>query len=332
MGIFSRFEDKMEDTVEGAASRISKAPISPVQIAKRAERQMRRETMVGAGKEYAPTLYTILVNPDDDARLFGYYPTLAGETETYLKAQAEQAGLVMDGNPLVRFIVDDNLRHGKFDVIAETVSAPIIAQLRDEEMAHYGIAPAPMRGGAPAGRRVAAPAAASAAAAAAAPRRRSRPIPAHSGGFDRNSGAFGEGGDAYGAYPEDGYDNYGYDEPPARQRAARTVAYAGGAAGGAADARNVRARLIELDSNRPYDLAGNTLVMGRDTGCDITVNDISASRNHAELSLTPQGQWVIADLQSTNGTLVNGTAVASQPLYVGDIITIGETDFEFALA
>lgn len=325
MGIFSRFEDKMEDTVEGAASRISKAPISPVQIAKRAERQMRRETMVGAGKEYAPTLYTILVNPDDDARLFGYYPTLAGETETYLKAQAEQAGLVMDGNPLVRFIVDDNLRHGKFDVIAETVSAPIIAQLRDEEMAHYGIAPAPARSGAPAVRRPAMPAAAPVPAAAPA-RRSSRPLPAHSGGFDRNSGAFAEE-DAYDAYPENGY-----DEPPARQRAARTVAYAGGAAGAAADARNVRARLIELDSNRPYDLAGNTLVMGRDTGCDITVNDISASRNHAELSLNPQGQWVIADLQSTNGTLVNGTAVASQPLYVGDIITIGETDFEFALA
>lgn len=319
MGIFSRFEDKMEDTVEGAASRFSKAPISPVQIAKRAERQMRRETMVGAGKEYAPTLYTILVNPDDDARLFGYYPTLAGETETYLKAHAEQAGLVMDGNPLVRFIVDENLRHGKFDVIAETVSAPIIAQLREEEMAHYGIAPTPGRAAAPMPHR--------AAAAPAPSGRTSRPIPAHSGGFDRNSGSFAEERDGYDG---DIYDDY--DDAPALQRAPRTVAYAGGAAAASPNVRKVRARLIDLTQNRPYDLAGNTLVMGRDTNCDITVNDISASRNHAELSLTPQGQWVIADLQSTNGTLVNGTPVASQPLYVGDVITIGETDFEFALA
>ena len=162
MGFLSRFEGKMEDTFEGAADRMANAPISPVQIAKKAEKQMRREKMVGAGKQYAPTLYTVLVNPDDDQRLFGYYPTLAGETETYLAAKAADEGLVMDGQPLVRFIVDDGLKHGKFDVIAEPVAAPIIAQLRAEEMQRYGIgggqapagygapAPAPGYGAAPA--------------------------------------------------------------------------------------------------------------------------------------------------------------------------------------
>ncbi len=113
---------------------------------------LRREKMGGAGKQYAPTLYTVLVNPDDDQRLFGYYPTLAGETETYLAAKASSDGLVMDGHPLVRFIVDDTLKHGKFDIIAEPVAAPIIAQLRAEEMRRYGIAGAPGRpGGAPYG-------------------------------------------------------------------------------------------------------------------------------------------------------------------------------------
>ncbi len=162
MGFLSRFEGKMKDTFEGAADRMANAPISPVQIAKKAEKQMRREKMVGAGKQYAPTLYTVLVNPDDDQRLFGYYPTLAGETETYLAAKAADEGLVMDGQPLVRFIVDDGLKHGKFDVIAEPVAAPIIAQLRAEEMQRYGIgggqapagygapAPAPGYGAAPA--------------------------------------------------------------------------------------------------------------------------------------------------------------------------------------
>ena len=65
MGFLSRFEGKMEDTFEGAADRMANAPISPVQIAKKAEKQMRREKMVGAGKQYAPTLYTVLVNPDE---------------------------------------------------------------------------------------------------------------------------------------------------------------------------------------------------------------------------------------------------------------------------
>ena len=140
MGIFSKFENKMEDTFEGAADMLANAPISPVQIAKKAEKQMRRGKMVGAGKQYAPTLYTVLVNPDDDQRLFGYYPTLAGETETYLEAKAAEQGLTMDGHPLVRFIVDDGLKHGKFEVIAEPVAAPIVAQLRAEEMQRYGLA------------------------------------------------------------------------------------------------------------------------------------------------------------------------------------------------
>lgn len=122
-----------------------------MQIAKKAEKQMRREKMVGAGKQYAPTLYTVLVNADDDRRLLGYYPTLAGETETYLSAKAAEQGLVMDGQPLVRFIVDDDLRHGKFDVIAEMVASPLVEQLRQEEYARYGIRP----GGGPA--RAAAP-------------------------------------------------------------------------------------------------------------------------------------------------------------------------------
>mgnify|MGYP002963228030 CR=1 FL=1 len=141
MGLLSKFEGKMEDTVEGAADRMGAAPLSPVQIAKKAEKQMRREKMVGAGKQYAPTLYTVLVNADDDRRLLGYYPTLAGETETYLSAKAAEQGLVMDGQPLVRFIVDDDLRHGKFDVIAEMVASPLVEQLRQEEYARYGIRP-----------------------------------------------------------------------------------------------------------------------------------------------------------------------------------------------
>lgn len=82
MGFFSKFEGKMEDTFEGAAGKMNNAPISPVQIMKKAEKQMRREKMVSAGREFAPTLYTVLVNADDDQRLFGFYPTLAGETET----------------------------------------------------------------------------------------------------------------------------------------------------------------------------------------------------------------------------------------------------------
>ena len=383
MGIFSKFEDRMEDTVEGAASRMSKAPISPVQIAKKAEKQMRRETMVGAGKQYAPTLYTVLVNSDDDKRLFGYYPTLAGETETYLSAKAAQEGLVMDGEPLVRFIVDEGLRHGKFDVIAELVAAHIVAQLREEEMERYGLLRRPRneaydrqpQGDVSRGYSQQ-PQQAGYANAQPAPQQGKPPLPyvpeeeidrsIDYGEYTFNSEDFedyrnsADGSSAApGAY-NDSYDAWSrgareWGEAPAgdamssprgaaaqrpvqdasqqQARMASTVAFAGGAAANPVpDRRAVRARLVDRTYQRPYDLAGTRVTIGRETGNDIKVQDVNASRRHAELTLNAQGLWIITDMKSTNGTLVNGVSVASQPLYPGDIVTIGKSDFEFTLA
>ena len=414
MGFLSRFEGRMEDTFEGAADKMFDAPISPVQIAKKAEKQMRREKMVGAGKQYAPTLYTVLVNPDDDRRLMGYYPTLAGETETYLTAKASEQGLVMDGQPLVRFIVDEDLKHGKFDIIAEAVAAPIIAQLRAEEMHRYGLAAAPAPGGygAPAqpypAQRPQAPAPQQYGGYNqdyAAP----APAPAPYGGYDQYDPqspyeAAPMNVDAYGQpqqlpyVPEDeidrsiDYGEYTFDsrdfdeqrdsiqpldrpeavdpfaigaaaagagvaagavagagmgaatsqpypapqpQPQAQPRmAAETVVFAGGqqAATPMPAQAAVRARLIDTTNNRAYDLASARLLIGRESKNDIAVHDVNASRTHAELRFEPQGVWTITDLGSTNGTLVNGREVATQPLSEGDRITIGMTNFMFTQA
>lgn len=414
MGFLSRFEGRMEDTFEGAADKMFDAPISPVQIAKKAEKQMRREKMVGAGKQYAPTLYTVLVNPDDDRRLMGYYPTLAGETETYLTAKASEQGLVMDGQPLVRFIVDEDLKHGKFDIIAEAVAAPIIAQLRAEEMHRYGLAAAPAPGG-------------YGAPAQPYPAQRPQaPAPQQYGGYNQDYAAPAPAPAPYGGYnqydpqsqyepapmnvdaygqpqqlpyvPEDeidrsiDYGEYTFDsrdfdeqrdsiqpldrpeavdpfaigaaaagagvaagavagagmgaatsqpypapqpQPQAQPRmAAETVVFAGGqqAATPMPAQAAVRARLIDTTNNRAYDLASARLLIGRESKNDIAVHDVNASRTHAELRFEPQGVWTITDLGSTNGTLVNGREVATQPLSEGDRITIGMTNFMFTQA
>ena len=120
-------------------------------------------------------------------------------------------------------------------------------------------------------------------------------------------------------------------QQPQQMQPTPTVAFAGGAPAGAAtpDRHAVRARLVDHNYQRTYDLAGTHITMGRETGNDIVVQDINASRKHAELRLNAQGIWVITDLGSMNGTLVNGISVASQPLYPGDTVTIGKTNFEF---
>lgn len=401
MGFLSRFEGKMEDTFEGAADKMFDAPISPVQIAKKAEKQMRREKMVGAGKQYAPTLYTVLVNPDDDRRLLGYYPTLAGETETYLAAKASEQGLVMDGQPLVRFIVDEDLKHGKFDIIAEAVAAPIIAQLRAEEMQRYGLA-APAPGG------YGAPVQPYGTPYPQAPMPQAPQYGGYQQGYNDPYGAAAPAPDGYGYDPYNpNYQNDMYDQPqqlpyvpeneldrsidygeytfdsrdfdervdgiqpgtrpeavdpfpigaaaagagmgavagagmgaamrqpqPHQPMASETVVFAGGAQAATpmpAQAA-VRARLVDTTNNRAYDLASARLLIGRESKNDITVHDVNASRVHAELRFEPQGVWTITDLGSTNGTLVNGREIATQPLSEGDCITIGMTNFVFTQA
>ena len=358
MGFLSKFEGKMEDTFEGAADKMFDAPISPVQIAKKAEKQMRREKMVGAGKQYAPTLYTVLVNADDDRRLFGYYPTLAGETETYLAAKAGEQGLVMDGQPLVRFIVDEGLKHGKFDVIAEAVAAPIIAQLRAEEMQRYGLV-AP-NGAAPAQSyaasqpqaqpyapqqyqpQPAAPAPAPQAAPAAAPYASAAgdhsfaddaAAPNAGDPFSIAGAAIAAGGAAAAgaaaanaAAPQ--------AAPAAPVAAPDTVVFAPAAQAAPAvpNAHAVHACLTDLGTHRPINLAGTRFTLGRESKNDVVVPDINVSRVHAELRLDPQGTWIVTDLGSTNGTYVNGRAVKAQPLASGDQLTVGTTTFAFTLA
>ena len=110
-----------------------------------------------------------------------------------------------------------------------------------------------------------------------------------------------------------------------------TVAFAGGAPAGAAapDRHAVRARLVDHNYQRTYDLAGTHITMGRETGNDIVVQDINASRKHAELRYEDDGSWSIIDLNSMNGTQVNGRRIGSARLNGGDRITIGITDFVF---
>ena len=104
----------------------------------------------------------------------------------------------------------------------------------------------------------------------------------------------------------------------------------GFAGGGQAPSRGMaRARLVNIAYQRAYDLGAATVTIGRESSNDIAVQDISASRRHAELKCTPQGVWVITDLGSTNGTIVNGISIATQSLQSGDRIVIGKTEFEF---
>lgn len=97
----------------------------------------------------------------------------------------------------------------------------------------------------------------------------------------------------------------------------------------------IRARLEILNGGfegMTYDLSGAEVVIGRNPTTDITLLDEGISREHALVLLDEDGSgYVIEDLQSTNGTKVNGKRVRSAALVEGDQIQIGQTLFRFAL-
>ena len=74
-----------------------------------------------------------------------------------------------------------------------------------------------------------------------------------------------------------------------------------------------------------YEVDKRRVVIGRSKDCDIQLADPNSSRRHAELRQEGSAYWLI-DLDSTNGSQVNGHRTARAKLESGDVITIGSTD------
>jgi hypothetical protein len=77
-------------------------------------------------------------------------------------------------------------------------------------------------------------------------------------------------------------------------------------------------------SGRAYALDEPVLTLGRDPRNDIVIDHPQVSRRHARIT-RQSNAWVIEDLESTNGTFVNGTRVTEpRALIQGDTIELSE--------
>jgi hypothetical protein len=89
--------------------------------------------------------------------------------------------------------------------------------------------------------------------------------------------------------------------------------------------------LVLIENGKPsraFPLSKDRVIIGRLAESDIVLSDPGASRRHAEVR-REQGGYVISDLGSTNGTMVNEATIGERPLEEGDRITIGRTVLEF---
>jgi hypothetical protein len=79
-------------------------------------------------------------------------------------------------------------------------------------------------------------------------------------------------------------------------------------------------RIVNGDCQIP--LRGERVLIGRSECCDLQLADAAVSSRHCELRFDGS-RWSITDLDSRNGTQVNGVAVKTRALYPGDELLLG---------
>ena len=89
--------------------------------------------------------------------------------------------------------------------------------------------------------------------------------------------------------------------------------------------RHVTFLVLEgVDKGRVYRNVPLPVTLGREEGNALRLNDERISRYHAKVQ-TEDGDIILTDLDSTNGTRVNGSTVQIRRLRAGDQISIGRT-------
>jgi pSer/pThr/pTyr-binding forkhead associated (FHA) protein len=122
---------------------------------------------------------------------------------------------------------------------------------------------------------------------------------------------------------------------PALLRDLRRATYAPVQARGGTTPVRGQAQLVVLAAGTtPYQVGqrltvANPTTLGRDAGCDIPVEDDFVSVQHLKLSVSG-GVWLAQDLNSTNGTRVNGNRLkGTLTLKSGDLLDLGRLRLRF---
>ena len=123
MGIFARFEKKVEGAVSGAFARAFKGDVQPVEIAARLQRELDAEAkLLSRDKRLVPNEFIVRLSQHDHDKLAPYATTLNAELATALRNHARETGYVFNGPVKVVFELDSSLPTGRFTVDSEAVA------------------------------------------------------------------------------------------------------------------------------------------------------------------------------------------------------------------
>jgi hypothetical protein len=132
-GMLARFEQLMEQAVEGGLRRVFLAQLQPVQLAKAAARAMEQSQVIGVHGPVVPNHYELRVAPADLQRFADYNHTLADDVRTYLDEYALDRGLLPVARLQVELMGDAAQRAGGVSARAHFVNLAPATQRHIEQ-------------------------------------------------------------------------------------------------------------------------------------------------------------------------------------------------------
>lgn len=271
MGVFSRFERKLENTVGNAFARVFKGKIHPSEIARALKLDAdENKVVVGQDRVMVPNRYVVQLGATDYENLHEWETQLARSLSDMVREHAASEGWSTYGQIKIQFTRRDSLSTGVFQVQSSVSGSKDSMPPPPPPVSMPTPAPVPP---------IAPP-----------------PSP----------------GPPSAARPSDD------DEPATRLIGRQPPAPQ-------APAPPAYRHLIVVDGpNTTHVLKDGKNVIGRGSAADIQVTDTGVSRLHAQVVVDRQGA-LVQDLQSTNGTHVNGRKVSSQRITHGDVIRLGHS-------
>jgi pSer/pThr/pTyr-binding forkhead associated (FHA) protein len=293
----TNLERFFEQLFERPAARLFRPRLQPVQLQRRIERAMETERMSAADRTLVPNQFRVHLNPDDLATFGDLTSTLATELADGALAFARTHRYTLVDRPRVDLVADPGVPKGEIRVGARFAERQsVLRRVRTE--APHRLAPTPDdgRGVEPSMERTKEPEGSADTPAAAGPQEQQ----------------------------DDAQEAARDDEPseaPDPRLGNQTLVFPAPIVDAPA------ARLRELRPNgtqREITLDGAPLMIGRASDNGLVIHDSRVSRHHARLQVR-RGTLVFTDLESTNGSRVNGSRVAEVALGEGDRIEIGDT-------
>lgn len=289
MGLLRRIETRLEGIFEGGIGRTFRSHVQPVELARKLAKEMDDNKVISVSQVYVPNVFTVFLAEGDREQFLAYEARLRTELAGYLTEHARREGYVLPGRARVLIETAEELEVGTFGIAAEMEETP-------PPVDPSGPTPPPPGVRLPEEFDDAAPPTPAAPAVPPAPAVTPPPPPAPAAEEDDVEAVEEIVDEPVAAAPS------APAVEPAPPTPSWTLTWSGGS----------------------LPIGDAPLVIGRSRDCEVVVADGNVSRRHAEVARAPEG-FVVRDLESTNGTLVNGRRIRRAVVGAGDDITVGTT-------